>query len=237
MKYVRLWLPMFAGILAACGSKSGISDGDSARIAALEAELDGLEAQVIESEDISAVKRLMRTYGYYLDKGLWEDLADLFADDGVANYPSGVFVGKESIRNHYLNNLGGGKIGLAEGQLSDYLILQPVVHIDSTGETARGRWRAFAMLGRYGESATWAEGPYEVEYAKDNGAWKIKTLNYYGTFTAPYEGGWGKKREGAAPPARKMAHEPDQPRDQEACPPYPRACLPPFHYKNPVSGR
>lgn len=223
---------------AGCGGGAQENVATEARVKQLEDELARLEAAVVESEDISAVKRLMRTYGYYVDKGLWEDLAALFTEDAIANYPSGVFVGRPSIRAHYLQNLGGGRIGRNDGELSEYMILQPLVNIEPDGKTAKGRWRALAMLGRYGASATWAEGPYEVVYAKDNGVWKIKVLNYYGTFTSPYEdGAWGKKREAAAPPARTLPHPPDRPRDQKACPQYPGACVPPFHYKNPVSGR
>ena len=47
----------------------------------------------------SAIKRLQRTYGYFLDKGMWTDLAEYFTDDAEANYPAGVYIGKESIRD------------------------------------------------------------------------------------------------------------------------------------------
>ena len=40
----------------------------------LAARLNHLEADVIAAEDLSALKRLQRAYGYYLDKGMWEDL-------------------------------------------------------------------------------------------------------------------------------------------------------------------
>ncbi|MEP7314545.1 MAG: nuclear transport factor 2 family protein [Pseudomonadota bacterium] len=224
--------------VASCSAKPQGNVAADARIKELENELNGLEAAVIQSEDVSAVKRLMRTYGYYVDGGLWEDLSDLFTADGVANYPSGVFIGKDSIHKHYLENLGAGKLGRSDGDLAEYMILQPIVDIEPDGKTAHGRWRALAMLGTYGKSATWAEGPYEVQYAKDNGVWKIKTLNYYGTFTSPYEnGGWGVKRDNTGPAPRKPAHAPDKPRDNAVCPQYPQPCVAPFHYKNPVSGR
>jgi len=38
-----------------------------------------LQAEVVHAEDVSAIKRLQRTYGYYLDKGMWSDLAEFFA--------------------------------------------------------------------------------------------------------------------------------------------------------------
>jgi hypothetical protein len=234
----RLVAVALAAMAAGCGGSSQENTSAAARIETLEKQLAQLEAAVIESEDVSAVKRLTRTYGYYVEKGLWADLADLFAADAVANYTSGVFVGKASIRRNYVENLGGGKLGLNDGQLSEHMMLQPIVHIDAGGKTARARWRAFAMLGRYAEAATWSEGPYEIEYIKDNGVWKIKVLNYYSTFISPYEdGGWGKKRDAVAPVTRKLPHPADKPRDPKECPQYPGVCVPPFHYKNPVSGR
>jgi hypothetical protein len=36
----------------------------------LDARLDALEAQVTAAEDVAAIKRLQRQYGYYVDKGL-----------------------------------------------------------------------------------------------------------------------------------------------------------------------
>ena len=84
------------------------------------AEIDALAAEVQRAEDVHAIKRLQRTYGYYLDKGMWADLAELFADDAVANYPAGIFVGKDSIRKHLFLNVGGvelGETGLGDGRL------------------------------------------------------------------------------------------------------------------------
>jgi hypothetical protein len=187
---------------------------------------------------VAAIRKLNRAYGYYVDDGLWDDVADLFADNAVANYPNGTWVGRESIRKHLLQNLGGGRIGHEDGRLYSHLILQPVIHLDPGGQTARGRWRTLAMIGRYGGSASWAGGVYEMAYVKEGGAWKIAQLDYYSGFGASYEDGWGKARPAGAPgPRFKLAYPPDRPQPAElACPGYPAACLAPFHYQNPVSG-
>src|SRR3990167_8340550 len=90
--------------LAACGG-SPTSENSDAEAAvnsqtdpALLQRLAQLQQSVEYAADISAIKRLQKSYGYYLDKGLWTDLAEYFADDARANYPAGVYVGKESIR-------------------------------------------------------------------------------------------------------------------------------------------
>jgi acetyl esterase/lipase len=207
--------------------------------AALEQRLDQLEAQVTAAEDVSAIKRLQRTYGYYLDKGMWEDLAAFYTDDAVTNYPAGVYIGKESIRRHLFMNVGGGElgeIGLPDGRLYNHMNIQPVIHLDPGGQTAKGRWRAFAMFGGFGGGATWAEGIYEMTYAKDNGVWKIKTLDYHSGFGASYATGWVPPEPrpagagGRGP--RNLPHPADRARDMP-CEGFPAACIAPFHYANP----
>lgn len=200
-----------------------------------------LAYNVQSAEDISAIKRLQRSYGYFVDKGLWTDLAEYFTDDAVANYPAGTFIGKASIREHLYRNVGNvpvGQVGLGDGRLYNHMNIQPVVHLDPGGNTARGRWRAFAMFGSFGGNAMWAEGVYEMQYRKDGGVWKIAHLDYYSGFGAPYATGWVAPQapaDGAAPaarPARQLAHPADQPRNVQ-CDGFPKACIAPFHYANP----
>jgi acetyl esterase/lipase len=213
------------------------------------ARLNRLEAEIIAAEDLSALKRLQRAYGYYLDKGMWEDLQAFFTDDAVANYPAGIYVGHASIRKHLFLNVGGrnGAIGLGENRLYNHMNLQPVVHLGPGGRTAKGRWRAFATFGSFGGGATWAEGVYELEYAKVNGVWKISKLEYHSGFGAPYATGWvppaapaatpsasGGASAPAAPPARprrQLPHPFDRER-KETCDGF-GGCLAPFHYENP----
>ena len=159
----------------------------------IDSRLNRLEAEVSAAEDLAAIKRLQRIYGYYLDKGMWEDLAAFFTDDAVANYPAGTFIGHDSIRQHLFMNVGGkkmGEIGLGDNRLYNHMNIQPVVHLDPGGQTAKGRWRAFATFGSLGGGATWAEGVYEMQYAKVKGVWKISRLDYYSGFGAPYATGW-----------------------------------------------
>jgi len=214
--------------------------------------LERLAEQVQLAEDFAAIEKLQRAYGYYVDKGLWEDVAALFTDDAVANYPAGIFIGRDSIRQHLYLNVGGRQVGdpgLGDGRLYDHMNIQPVVHIDAGGGTAHGRWRALAMFGSLGHGATWAEGVYEMQYRKQGGHWKISKLDYYPGFGAPYQTGWVAPPQPAAAQAagasasspaaapvpvsrHPLAHPADQPRDL-SCNGFPQACIAPFHYGNP----
>ncbi|MGI4881268.1 MAG: nuclear transport factor 2 family protein, partial [Janthinobacterium lividum] len=71
---------------AAAAGKSG---------ADVERQLTALSAEVDRLEGARAVKKLQRAFGYYLDRGLWSEAADLFADDGTIEIGmDGVYVGK-----------------------------------------------------------------------------------------------------------------------------------------------
>jgi hypothetical protein len=201
------------------------------------ARLDDLEIAVVRAEDVRAIRKLQRAYGYYADRGLWDDLADLFAADAVANYPSGGFDGNASIRAMFVQNLGQGKPGLAEGRIYNHTILQPVVDLAPDGATATGRWRVLGMLGRFPGSATWADSLYRFDYVKQNGSWKIKTLTAYAGSGGGYDQGWVKpapRPPGAAdtsPIRFNLAHPADRPWI-DPCEADVSACVVPFPYPN-----
>ncbi|HXC57733.1 MAG TPA: nuclear transport factor 2 family protein [Steroidobacteraceae bacterium] len=203
----------------------------------MQARLDHLEIEVTRAEDLRAIKKLQRAYGYYADRGLWDELADLFAADAIANYPSGGFDGNASIRAMFVQNLGQGKPGLSEGRIYNHTILQPVIDLAPDGLTATGRWRVLGMLGRFGGSATWADSLYRFDYVKQNGQWKIKLLTAYAGSGGSYEQGWvlpKPRPPGAAdtsPIRFNLAHPADRPWI-DPCESDVSVCVVPFPYPN-----
>src|SRR5690606_19766451 len=72
-----------------------------------------LEARLQRLEDIEAINVLQRTYGYLLDKGLWEDMADLFTENGTIEIGGrGVYVGRKRIHPFLRDVMGKGSDGL-----------------------------------------------------------------------------------------------------------------------------
>ncbi len=232
-----------AAALAGCGGGVPAGSADTARadepaqsasLAALEQRIADLERRKTRIEDFNAIKRLQRAYGYYVDEALWDEVADLFAEDGTIEIGlDGVYVGKRRIRE-YLYALGGGRQGLAEGELNEHMQVMPVITLGADGTSARGRWRTIVMAGKLGEQAFWGEGPYENEYVKEDGVWKLKSVHWYQTVIAPYETGWqatadptdGKWASATLPPDRPSTVEYDT---------WPSVWLPPFHFANPVA--
>jgi len=190
-----------------------------------------ISRRVTRLEDENAIENLQRSYGFYVDKALWKEAADLFASNGTLELGGrGVFVGKSRVLE-YLTWLGPN--GLTRGKLFNHIQLQPIIHLASGGHSARGRWRFLVEYGEHNVSAMWGGGTYENEYAKEGGIWKIKTLHGYFRFYTPYKDGWGKTAD---------PHRPLKPLSADLPPtvvyePYPSTFVAPFHYKNPVTGK
>jgi len=201
-----------------------------AEIVRLSAEVAALRMKAKAAEDYIAVSNLQRAYGYYVDKGHWDDAADLFAREGTLEINGrGVFVGQDRVRA-YMHRFGPAK----DGALFNHMQLQPVIHISPDGMAAHARWRAFIQVGEVGKTAMWGEGTYENAYVKEDGLWKIARLHFFQTYYIGFYDGWDR---GGLPLIPEYPDfKPDHPRSVDYGV-YPIFHVPPFHYANPVSGR
>jgi hypothetical protein len=194
----------------------------AARLAKLASDAQGIADQ-------DAIENLQRIYGFYLDKGLWSEVAALLTDDAELEIQGrGIFQGRDRILA-YLRAVGPE--GLTPGRLYDHMFEQPVTHVDATGGTARARWHVFLQLAKHGEFHEWATGVYENQYRRENGAWKVSRLHFYPTMVTPYESGWGK----VSLPATRF--EPALAPDARSVGPpshYEHSFVTPFHYGHPV---
>ena len=92
-----------------------------------------------------SIENLQKIYGYYLDRRMWDEVADLFADNGTIEMGQrGVYVGKPRVRQ-FLNLLG--PVGIKDGELFDHVQLQVVVDVAADGRTAKSRSRELNMIG------------------------------------------------------------------------------------------
>lgn len=202
------------------------------RIDALKLRLQAILERAVAVDDVNKLENLQRVYGYYTDKMLWDEIVDLFTEDGTMEIgSSGLYTGKEDIRQ-YLYSLSGNQQGPLEGEMYNHFQLQPVITLAEDGTTASGRWRAFIQTGTYGggSGGQWGEGPYENEYIKEDGVWKIKKLHWFATFVAPYEGGWANASQDYVDAySRGEASSENGNR-------LPEGYRPPFHYVHPVTG-
>ncbi|HWW66149.1 MAG TPA: nuclear transport factor 2 family protein [Sphingomonadaceae bacterium] len=195
-----------------------------AELARLQAEQERLALRAQRAEDWVGIANLQAAYGYYVDKGLWDEAAALFAEDGTLELAGrGVYVGRERVREylHHLPSYG-------HGVLYNHMQLQPVIHIDVEAGTAQGRWRSFMMVGSIGNEARWGEATYENHYVRIDGQWRIARLHGYMNIYVEYDRGWNK---GGVKLLRSIdGLKPDRPPtiDYES---FPEPFVAPFHYR------
>ncbi|MEO6152845.1 MAG: nuclear transport factor 2 family protein [Croceibacterium sp.] len=202
------------------------------------AQIASLTVRVEKLEAARAVKKLQRAFGYYVDRGLWGDAADLFVDSGTIELGAdGIYAGRPRIAE-YLKRLHGGQDGLAYGQLNEWVTLQPAIVVAADGTSATARWRDLGMLGQYKKHAEWRDGIYENRYVRERGVWKIAALHLYVNFVAPYDKGWARLKpgEGLSPSATSQAFPPDRPPTTRYRA-FPEVQVPPFQARNPVTGK
>jgi hypothetical protein len=224
------------GIVAAC--LAAAVSAMPAQAQNVDAQIDALTLRVEKLEGTRAVKKLQRAFGFYVDRGLWGEAADLFADDGTIEIGiDGVYLGKERIRE-YLKRLHGGQEGLIYGQLNEWVTLQPAIAVAADGQSATARWRDLGMLGQYKKHAEWRDGIYENTYVREGGVWKIKSLHLYVNFVAPYEKGWARLQpgQGLAQSEAAKSFPPDRP-PSAAYQGFPASQVPPFQAPNPATRR
>lgn len=225
-------------VLTACGAEQQAPVPDAS---ALNAELDALEAAVadaaLEVERLRAVEdvqNLMSAYGYYVDKSMHDEVADLFAEDAdLEILGRGLFIGIERVRE-YMHNFGD--VGPVYGGLFNHMPFQHVVTVAEDGQSAQARARLFVMFGRVNRegqgTAQFGEGTYENDFVLEDGVWKFRYLHAYQGHYTNYEDGWAKRASGIFAPYPDFPPDAPQTVDYD---PYPAAFVPPFHYAHPVT--
>ncbi len=199
------------------------------KIGKLEALADAKALALARAHSVRAIENLQAMYGYYIDKGQWAQASQLFSKDGSYEFgQSGVYISPDHVEKAL--RLMGPK-DLEAGQLNNFVMVQPIIHISDDNRTAKARWRSDVLLSRAGKGR-WGGGVYENEYVNDNGTWKFSKLHYYVTFWGDYDEGWQAKPFPMDPPSKETP--PDQP-PTLVYESFPTTQVVPFHYANPVT--
>jgi hypothetical protein len=192
-----------------------------------------LAQRVQKLSDELAVQNLQHSLGYYVDRKLWDDVADLFADDGTYEVGQrGVYVGREHIRRALETLLGAPP--LKNGELTDHINLGTVVTVAADGLTAAARTNVLAQLGQNGEWARWEQGTYENEFVKQGGVWKLKAVRYFPRLSSDYDKGWANDAQPS--PVASKEFPPDR-KPTQSYRSYPALSYVGFHYAHPVTGK
>ena len=189
--------------------------------------LDQLDARIARLEGMNDIERVQRTYGYFVDKGQWTELAQLFTEDATLEIGGkGIFLGRDRVLEYMQTAFG--KDGAKEGLIANHMQFQPIPDISEDGSTGWVRARAYVM------SVGWGLPLYENEYRKgEDGKWRISRLTGPFTMYTSWEG-WGKFGLNNTWPD-KFDPPPDLPPSVVYLT-YPAYYIIPYHYPNPVTG-
>lgn len=189
---------------------AGISKSSPDHDSDLEGEVNRLSNHIGCLEDANAIRRLHQTYESYLDKGMYEEVVNLFADTAEVVFNGGVFVGKEKgIRrlycDHFSQGLTGKKIEPAPGFELDSSQLLDIVEVAKDRKSANAKFPysmqagtplvsdlphiEMARLQGQGVRQWWEGGIHEASYIKEGDGWKIKRLEYRVLSKADYKPG------------------------------------------------
>lgn len=253
-------LRLAAGLAMLVPARQALSraDAEAAQTASGD-ELAVLRDRIARLEDEQAIRKLQHAYGYFIDKCLYEETVDLFAEDGEVRFMGGIWRGKRGVRRLYVDTFQrvftNGHNGPVPGFLLDHPQMQDVVHVAEDRTTARARYRSLMQAGTHIDSDApmaesvragrapqqwWEGGIYENQYVREDGVWKIRVLNYRPFWHAEYDKGWAYTKPEYIP-AYSTTY-PDNPTGPDALDPdfkglWPVTDTVPFHYPHPVTGR
>ena len=133
-------------------------------------DMANLEVRIRAIEDIEAIKKLKAKYWRCLDKKLWDELDNVFAEEAIVDYGPGQQVqGKKAIVQFIKDSLAGESTVTFHGGHTP--------EIDITSDTtARGIWplQDYVIINQ--NITMVGYGHYEDEYVKENGQWRKKSV-------------------------------------------------------------
>lgn len=154
-----------------------------------------LEARVKRLEDLHEIGQLRARYCQYLDDGRWDDLVDLFTENGC-------FIGLSTATGH--QQLRTFFPGLQDGPLKAWWHFSSNETIDLDGDEATGEtWLDQPCV--VDDEAHMAAGRYSDRMRRcPDGRWRFEARKVTFFFWSPVDSGWAPGRYDY-PPAEKAA--------------------------------
>lgn len=151
-----------------------------------------LRARVRRLEDVHEIGQLRARYCQYLDDGRWDELAELFTEDGA-------FVGLSTARGR--PELRTFFAGLQEGALTAWWHFSANETVTVEGDTAYGETWLYQPCVVDGRPHV-AAGRYADRIARrPDGRWLFEERRVTFFFWVPMDQGWAPGRMGWAPAA------------------------------------
>jgi hypothetical protein len=186
----------------------------------------GKRASILNEED--RIRNLQSAYGFYADRKMWDDVVDLFANNGAVEVGGqGIWRGKAGVRR-WLASIGAP--GLSHGQLNDRAQFDVTIRTAPGGNEAWARGIELGMLGEADQEKGWWEvAAFRTRFVREGGVWKIRELRRFPMMKTDIFQGWGKSRIVERVPTG--ANQPDAPATAGA------SAMPAFVGVHPVTGQ
>lgn len=146
--------------------------------------MSDLEARLRRLEDVHEIGQLRARYCQHLDDGRWDELADLFTDDGR-------FVGLSTARGR--DELRTFFAGLRNGPLSAWWHFSSNETVTVDGDAASGQTWLYQPCVVDGEAHV-AGGRYTDSMVRQDGRWLFAERKVTFFWWAPLAEGWGPGR-------------------------------------------
>jgi hypothetical protein len=207
-------------------------------MAELKTQVKSLEKEVQTLQDIEAINRLQRAYGYYVEHMMGQEIMDCFStsDDVYLEWLEGRYNGQAGL-HRYFDKM---RDTFSHELLHQVIQVSGIVTVAPDGLKARGRWCAFGGVAvPAGDKVreNWESSIYEMEYVKEVDVWKILGIKWNLNY-------WLNHLMGLVAPERvltvplkpgAMKITPDVFYDND--PRYPSGYIFPFHFPHPVTGK
>ncbi len=156
---------------------------------ATRATLGELSARIGALGDEDTVRNLQSALGYYIDRKMWDDVVDMFADDAIVEVGGlGKFRGRDGVRGWLEQAMG--LAGLEHGQLNDRP--QFDVTVEVSGNEAWVRGIELGMLGEADQEKGWWESAVFLNrFVRADGVWRVAEVHRFPLWRADYDQGWG----------------------------------------------
>jgi hypothetical protein len=172
------------------------------------ATIAGLGERVAALNDEDDIRNLQHAYGYYVDMRMWDDVADLFAADGVLAIGDRVYRGPAGVRQAMEQSMGPQ--GLSFGVINDHLPFDTVVKVMPGGLEGFTRGTELAMIGDAGAgTARWKVNVFRNRFVREDGLWKIREMRITPVMDADYFKGWGDGALAGGRPAMPAMLDPN----------------------------
>lgn len=160
--------------------------------------LDILARDVERVESLREAKDVQRTFAHLAQFGLWEQMAELFADDATLRWGDHSVVGRTEIAAWLKADVSAGGV-IPPGSLHTEIFEQPLANLSVDGRTVLCRWNAMRFLGDGDGEARIEGGVYENEYRLEGGRWRIARMHFHPLYDGDYSTGWTNYRSTGIP--------------------------------------